>query len=101
MNLIDELLKFGASAVLETSKVSDEIAAQRMEICRGCENYNAAKIKCNACGCYLEIKTECATNYNPKKVRHEVTHCPFGKWGDLDTANEYRKLDGLPLIITN
>lgn len=98
MSLIDELLKAGAKAVLEVTKVASEAAAQRMEICRGCSRFNAAKIKCNACGCYLEVKVECDTNYNPKKLRHEVTHCPNGLWNDVQVANEYRKLDGLPLI---
>jgi hypothetical protein len=98
MNLIDELLKVGAKAVLEVKKVSTEKAGQRMAICRNCPNFNADKIKCKACGCYLEVKTECETNYNPKKLRHEVTHCPHGLWNDAHVANEYRKLDGLPLI---
>ncbi len=101
MNLIDELLKVGAKAVLETKKVSIEIAGQRMQICKDCSMFNAKNLKCKDCGCYLEVKTECETSYNPKKLRHEVTHCPRGKWGDVDTANEYRKIDGLPLIITN
>lgn len=101
MILVHELLKFGAKAVLQDEKVLPEIAAQRMDICRGCANYNAESIKCNSCGCYLEVKTECKTNYNPKKLRHEVTHCPMGFWNDIEVANEYRKLDGQPLIITN
>lgn len=98
MNLVDELLKLGAKAVLETENVSTEIAEWRMSICRKCPNFNADKVKCNVCGCYLEVKTECKTNYNPKKLRHEVTHCPLGFWGDLETANEYRKIDGLPSL---
>lgn len=98
MNLIDELLKAGAKAVLETKTVLPEIAKKRMQVCMGCARFNAEKIKCNACGCYLEVKVECETNYNPKKLRHEVTHCPMGLWDDIAIANQYRTLDGQPLI---
>ena len=101
MSLIDELLKAGAKAALGITKVSIETATQRMEICKGCSMYNAKNLKCKDCGCYLEVKTECETNYNPKKMRYELTYCPRGKWGDTDIANTYRKIDGLPLIITN
>lgn len=102
MSLIDELLKAGARAILEDKKVSNEIAEQRMNICTQCDKFNKDQIKCNVCGCYLEVKTECETNFNPKKARYEVTHCPLGLWGDIETANIYRKLDGkTPLTITN
>ncbi len=30
--------------------------------------------------------------------RSEVTHCPEGRWGDIEIANHYRKLDGLELL---
>lgn len=101
MNLINELLKAGAKAALETKKVSIEVSENRMQICRGCDNFNAKNLKCKDCGCYLEVKTECEINLNPKKLRYEVTHCPIGKWNDAEIANKYREIDGLPLIITN
>lgn len=98
MNLIHELLKAGAKAVLEVETVSEKVAKKRMDICASCPNFNPKNIKCNICGCYLEVKTGCKTNYNPKKMRTEVTHCPLGLWKDTKIANEYRKIDGLPLL---
>ena len=77
----------------------EELAELRLNVCRGCEFLNAEKMQCRSCGCYVEAKVTMMYNYNPKKAgRKEVTHCPQGLWGDKETANQYRKLDGLPLL---
>ena len=72
-----------------------------MSACLTCKHRNEKKNKCKVCGCYLDLKTKAAENWNPKKLRIEITHCPLGKWNDLDVANEYRKLDGEQPISEN
>ena len=96
MNLVDELLKVAANAALVVENVDDTTAEWRMGICLRCDKLDKMDMRCKVCKCYLEIKTTTKTNRNPKKLRYEVTHCPLGKWDDLETANKYRIMDGLP-----
>jgi hypothetical protein len=48
---------------------SEDLAAYRLEICKGCEFYRAATNQCKKCGCFMKLKT---TLENAK--------CPIGKW---------------------
>lgn len=90
-----------AAKIIVKTKVSPEAAEHRFSVCKGCEHRDPEKEKCKVCGCFLDLKTESETNWNPKKNRNEITHCPKGFWNDMDTANFYRNLDGLePLSIT-
>ena len=50
-------------------KVSDDVFKERMDICRGCEHFNAESERCNNCGCFLNIKA----TWNSEK-------CPLSKW---------------------
>lgn len=95
MGIIDEILKLAADKVLVESHVSEEIAGWRMSVCKNCDKFSLPDLRCKICRCFLEVKTFSRTNRSPKQMRNEITHCPLGKWGDLETANEYRKLDGL------
>lgn len=55
----------------------EEIAKERMEICKGCPHYslNSKKFKirvdehCTKCGCVLSLKTKCLS-----------CKCPIDKW---------------------
>lgn len=47
---------------------SEEIIAQRSELCNNCPSYNRLKI-CSECGCIM-----------PLKVKIKATVCPIGKW---------------------
>lgn len=99
MSFIDEIGKLLASSVLVEENVEPEVAAWRLEVCQGCEKIDKKAQRCKVCKCYLEVKTGSRINNNPKRFRQEITHCPLGKWGDLEVANEYRKIDGLsPLL---
>lgn len=100
MKLIDKILKLAAQKFIVDETVDDETALQRMSVCLQCDKRDPVEQRCKVCGCYLEPKTGAKTNWNVKKTRHEITHCPLGKWDDLETANEYRKLDGKPLLTT-
>jgi uncharacterized paraquat-inducible protein A len=44
-------------------------ANQRLEICKGCEFFDASQDRCTKCGCKMAIKTY---------LRAEK--CPIGKW---------------------
>ena len=51
-------------------KVSSIVFSQRMNQCKGCDNYITSPIeRCHACGCVLLIKA----NYTKSK-------CPINKW---------------------
>lgn len=50
-------------------KVSDEEFENRMQICRGCEFFDADSSRCKNCGCFLKIKA----SWNSEK-------CPIDKW---------------------
>ena len=96
MNLIDQIMSLAAEKVLVTETVSEETAAFRRTVCNECDRLDQVHDRCKVCTCYIEPKSHAKINHNPKKLRQEITHCPLGKWNDLETANEYRKIDGLP-----
>lgn len=98
LTIKDKVLRVAAGVAIVREKVEQSVADERMSVCMGCEHRDEAKNKCNQCGCFLDLKTQSGTNWRPSKNRIEITHCPLGKWGDIETANEYRLLDGLPLL---
>ena len=95
MGIGDKIAHFLAAKIIVKSNVSDLIAKERIEVCFKCENRDPENEKCKVCGCFLDLKTTTEINWNVKRNRQEVTHCPLGKWNDLEIANEYRKTDGL------
>lgn len=98
MSLKDKVLELAAKKVLQVSQVDPEIQKFRMSVCLQCEKRDTESNKCKVCKCFLAVKTDTAENLNPKKLRYEITHCPLGRWNDLETANQYREIDGLPLL---
>lgn len=100
MSIYKQALKLAAKTFIVKEAASNEVAAERMAICSGCEHMNHEEIKCGVCGCFLDLKTASAVNWNPAKMRNEITHCPLGKWGDIQTANTYRQIDGKQLLTT-
>lgn len=85
-------MKQGAKA-LPIEKVDATTAKIRLAVCKGCPEYDAGRDKCGICGCFMEIKTGAKTHFNPDKLRVEITHCPDGRWGDLEIANYYKLFD--------
>jgi len=65
--------RFGKSAINHAKdgfkKVDDDLYNQRIEICKGCEFFNAESDRCKKCGCFLKIKA----SWNSEK-------CPLDKW---------------------
>ena len=101
MTLLDEIGKIAAKTLLVHDQVDSETRDNRLNTCLSCEKMQKEHMKCGMCGCYVEIKSGSMTNFNPKKGRNEITHCPLGRWGDLETANAYRKMDGLTVLLDN
>lgn len=81
----DELAQFCFNVVdhvLENEdsfRVTEEIQQERMNICRGCEDFDSKRLLCRECGCFLPVKTFGA-----------FSDCPVKKWGKNSTQwNEY------------
>lgn len=88
-------MAIAADATLVLERVGPEEAEVRMNTCLKCDKYADKSVRCKVCRCYLDAKTNSKTNFNPTKLRNEITHCPLGRWNDLDIANLYREMDGL------
>lgn len=102
MNLIEKAFAIIADKTLVHERVDKEEKERRLGICEKCKPYfDTQSRRCKICKCFMDAKTGSKTNYNPKKIRNEITHCPMGYWGDVDIANFYREKDGLPPINTN
>lgn len=64
----------------------------RQQTCRGdvekgikpCSFYNPDRDQCKVCKCFISEKSDSKVNYNPYKLRNEVTHCPMGWWDDQE-----------------
>ena len=52
-----------------SSRSPDELAAYRLEICKGCEWFRPKTQTCKKCGCFMKLKTTL-----------EKAKCPIGKW---------------------
>lgn len=94
MGLLDDILHLAAEKIIVKEKVSPEVSKERYALCLECSHRDKVADKCTVCGCFLDLKTGAKINWNALKNRNEITHCPLGKWNDLETANTYRKLDG-------
>lgn len=87
-----------AEKLIVKEQVGKDQAAWRMGICEGCNMRDTVENKCLECGCFLDLKTTAKTNWNAKKFRNEITHCPLGRWDDKKIANVYREIDGKELL---
>ena len=88
--------KKGARAALSAGEHNDPaLMLSRMNTCKKCPNFNAETVQCGVCGCFMDVKATLLRNRNPYEGgRVEVTHCPEGRWNDLEIANYYRAIDG-------
>ena len=53
----------------KTKHASQELADQRLEICRKCPELIQLTSQCKKCGCFMSAKTKL-----------ESAKCPLGKW---------------------
>lgn len=99
VQMFDNTMKRAAAAALEVETMEDTIVvSERLKTCSECVHRNAEREKCGVCGCYIQIKATMKVNHNPIYLQTEFTHCPMGKWGDLEIANHYRAARGQQLI---
>ena len=52
-----------------SKRTPEELAAYRLEICKGCEWFRKNTQTCKKCGCFMKLKTTL-----------EKAKCPIGKW---------------------
>lgn len=95
MSWFEEAKKIAAAKVLVMEHVDQATAEMRMNVCLTCDKMDREHVKCSICGCYLEGKTWSKISRSKNRPLGELTHCPLGKWNDMDIANHYRQLDGL------
>jgi hypothetical protein len=50
-------------------RAPEEIAAERLAICKGCEFFRKGNQTCKKCGCFMKLKTLI-----------DKAGCPVGKW---------------------
>lgn len=93
-----DVFKAAAEFVFVKEYVPEGVAEMRMATCITCPDFQGKNKMCGVCGCFLEVKTKSLTNRSKKRPTGETTHCPLGKWGDKETANYYRSVDGLELL---
>lgn len=98
MGILNRILELAAKTVLVTEEVEPAVAEFRMSRCLQCDRRDETENRCRVCKCFLAAKTLSAENMNVRRRRAEITHCPLGRWDDLETANAYREIDGLPLL---
>jgi hypothetical protein len=72
------LAKFAFDLIKKSMKgdalmVSNEVAEERMEICKTCKYYDPEQNRCKHCGCFLE-----------HKVKWALDSCPIEKWSQSD-----------------
>lgn len=96
--ILEEIKRLLAEKLIVREKTSPEIAKERYEVCLTCNFRDKKQDVCTQCGCFLDLKTNAAKNWNARRNRNEITHCPLGKWSDLEITNHYREIDGKPLI---
>ena len=56
-------------------RVETVIAAERMDICSGCEHFITATSQCKECGCFMNLKTKLPN-----------ASCPVGKWSQVKVS---------------
>jgi hypothetical protein len=57
------------TTINEALKNRKEVAKERLECCKGCEDYNPVTTQCNQCGCFMLLKTLLMDS-----------NCPINKW---------------------
>ncbi len=96
MSWFDEAKRIAANTVLVMENTDQATADMRWAICETCEWNDRVHVKCSICGCYLASKVWSKYSRSLNRPLGELTHCPMGKWHDMDIANHYRQLDGQP-----
>lgn len=94
MSWLEKAKKLAAEKIFVLEQADQETANMRWDTCWHCDKMEHEKKICTICGCYIEIKIWAKTSRSPARPMGEVTHCPLGKWNDLEITNYYRAEDG-------
>ena len=94
----NKILHLIAETVIVKEHATEKEAKERFSVCLSCPARDEKQNVCGECGCFLDLKTGSKTNWNAKRLRNEITHCPLGKWNDKEIANAYREIDGKELL---
>lgn len=68
-------------------RVTEIIAKDRLDICKGCEHYISTTHQCKKCGCIMNLKTKLPN-----------ASCPIGKWDVFIPENEIKKYSDEELL---
>ena len=52
-----------------SKKVSEELAEERFNVCKGCPEFIKISGQCKKCACFMAVKT-----------KYEAAKCPIEKW---------------------
>jgi hypothetical protein len=61
-------------------RVDDDLAQERLEICKVCPKFIKPTSQCKECGCIMNLKT-----------RLPNASCPLGKWAAVEPNTEESK----------
>lgn len=53
----------------KSERATDELAHERLEICKACPDVIPVVNQCKRCGCFMDLKTKL-----------KISKCPIGKW---------------------
>lgn len=74
MNMINKVVNLSKAVIGHAANnfqlVSGDLLNNRRSICNSCNEFDAKNITCNKCGCFINIKTQWASE-----------KCPLDKWG--------------------
>jgi hypothetical protein len=74
-----DLIKYVHSTGGTALTVSDEVYAERIKTCKGCDRYMELENECKECGCYV-----------PMKAKVILDSCPLDKWAVV-TESEWEE----------
>jgi hypothetical protein len=53
----------------KSERATDELAKERLDICKACPDVIPVVNQCKRCGCFMDLKTKL-----------KISKCPIGKW---------------------
>ena len=53
----------------KSEKATDELAEERLNVCKACPDVIPHVNQCKRCGCFMDLKTKL-----------KISKCPIGKW---------------------
>jgi hypothetical protein len=94
MGLFRSALAFLAiNLVVKKKHLNIAVKQFREYRCRSCPYFNE-NITCQKCSCLLDVKWTALTNrvtvMDIEQI--ELTHCPVGRWNDIDIAEFYNHI---------